>query len=74
MILQIAPEFNAGTQGLMDRQLLLPVALYSCMVSDITGWIWVNDVEAQGDDEDMQTKKGGGARRLQITFIGCTSP
>jgi hypothetical protein len=67
MILQTAPKFNAGTQGLMDRQLLLPVALYSCMVSDIMGQTGVNSVEAQGDDKDMQTKKGGGARRLQKT-------
>jgi len=51
----------------MDRQLLLHVALYSCMVSDITGRTWVNDVEAHGTDKDMETKKGGGARRLEKT-------
>jgi hypothetical protein len=46
---------------------------YSCLllctivVSDIIGWIWVNDVYAQGADEDIQTYKGGGARRLDKT-------
>lgn len=52
-VLQNAPEFNAGTQGFMGTELVVPVVLYNCMVSDIMERLWVKDVQAQGAEEDI---------------------